>query len=167
MLEIDGRTSAAACPDDDHFRRLAPQVVDVLEINGQQRLKHSSLSLSQRPRVHADDRPTGGGVQHSHCAVRGRRGRPRRRPLALYADRAYDSGPHRLFLTNRKITAHLARKGIPHGLRPGSSPLVVEQSIALLHWFRRLRVRWEIRDDIHAAFVSLACAIICYRRLTK
>jgi peptidoglycan biosynthesis protein MviN/MurJ (putative lipid II flippase) len=42
---------------------------------------------------------------------------------------------------------------------------VVEQSIALLHWFRRLRIRWEIRDDIHEAFLSLACAIICWRRL--
>jgi len=35
---------------------------------------------------------------------------------------------------------------------------VIEQSIALLHWFRRLRIRWEIRDDIHEAFLSLACA---------
>lgn len=40
---------------------------------------------------------------------------------------------------------------------------MVEQSIALLHWFRRLRVRWEIREDIHHAFLRLACAIICWR----
>ncbi|MYS24021.1 hypothetical protein GA0115240_15917 [Streptomyces sp. DvalAA-14] len=40
------------------------------------------------------------------------------------------------------------------------------QSFALLHWFRRLRIRWEIRDDIHEAFLSLACSIICWRRLT-
>ena len=33
------------------------------------------------------------------------------------------------------------------------------------NWFRRLRIRWEIRDDIHEAFLSLACAIICWRRL--
>ena len=39
------------------------------------------------------------------------------------------------------------------------------QSLALLPWFRRLRIRWEIRDDIHEAFLSLACAIICWRRL--
>jgi hypothetical protein len=32
-------------------------------------------------------------------------------------------------------------------------------------WFRRLRIRREIRDDIHEAFLSLACAIICRRRL--
>jgi len=31
-----------------------------------------------------------------------------------------------------------------------------------LPWvFRRLRIRWEIRDDIHEAFLSLGCAIIC------
>jgi hypothetical protein len=42
---------------------------------------------------------------------------------------------------------------------------VVEGTIALLHWFRRLRIRWEIRDDIHHAFVTLGCAVICWRRL--
>jgi hypothetical protein len=43
----------------------------------------------------------------------------------------------------------------------------VEQTIALLHWFRRLRIRWEIRDDIHEAFLTLACAIVCWRRLQR
>src|SRR5947207_11423398 len=33
--------------------------------------------------------------------------------------------------------------------------------------FRRLRIRWEIRDDIHEAFLRLGCAIICLRRLTS
>jgi hypothetical protein len=33
--------------------------------------------------------------------------------------------------------------------------------------FRRLRIRWEIRDDIHEAFLSLACGIICWRRLVN
>jgi len=41
----------------------------------------------------------------------------------------------------------------------------VEQAIALLHSFRRLRIRWEVRDDIHEAFLSIGCAIICWRRL--
>ncbi len=44
---------------------------------------------------------------------------------------------------------------------------VVEQSIALLHWFRRLRIRWGIHDDKHEAFLCLACSIICWRRLTN
>jgi hypothetical protein len=41
----------------------------------------------------------------------------------------------------------------------------VEAAFALLHWFRRLRIRWEIRADIHQAFLTLGCAIICWRRL--
>ncbi|MYT28954.1 hypothetical protein [Streptomyces sp. MspMP-M5] len=41
----------------------------------------------------------------------------------------------------------------------------MEGAIALLHWFRRLRTRWEIRDDIHHAFVTLGRAVICWRRL--
>lgn len=45
--------------------------------------------------------------------------------------------------------------------------MMVEQGFALLHWFRRLRVRWEIREDLHEAFLSLACAIMCLRRLVN
>ena len=59
----------------------------------------------------------------------------------------------------------IARRGTGHGSGLGEHRWVVEQSIALLHWFRRLRIRWEIRDDIHEAFLGLACAIICWRRL--
>ena len=33
----------------------------------------------------------------------------------------------------------------------------------LLHWFRRLRIRREIRDEIHEAFMTFtAAAIICW-----
>jgi hypothetical protein len=42
---------------------------------------------------------------------------------------------------------------------------VVEQGFALLHRFRRFRIRSEIRDDIHEGFLRFACAIICWRRL--
>jgi hypothetical protein len=44
---------------------------------------------------------------------------------------------------------------------------VIEQTIALLHWFRGLRIRWEIRDDIHEAFMTLAAALIYWRRLAR
>ncbi|WP_346097127.1 hypothetical protein [Streptomyces olivaceiscleroticus] len=40
--------------------------------------------------------------------------------------------------------------------------LVVEGAIALLRWFRRPRIRWEICDDIRHAFVTLGCAVICW-----
>jgi hypothetical protein len=64
------------------------------------------------------------------------------------------------------ITPVIARCSNEHGSGLDVQRWVVEQSLALLHWFRRLRICWEIRDDIHEAFLSLACAIICWRRLT-
>jgi transposase len=99
--------------------------------------------------------------------VRGKRGRPRRRPDTLYADRAYDYDTYRDQVQAKGITPYFAQRGTEHGSGLGVHRWVVEQTVALLHWFRRLRIRWEIRDDIHEAFMSLACAIICYRRLTK
>jgi len=42
---------------------------------------------------------------------------------------------------------------------------VVERSIAWLHGFRRLLVRYERRVHTHEAFLDLACCIICFRRL--
>jgi transposase len=97
--------------------------------------------------------------------VRGKRGRPRRRPDQLYADRGYDHDSHRRRVRVKGIQPVIARRGTPHGSGLGVHRWVVEQTNALLHWMRRLRIRWEIRDDIHEAFLTLGCAIICYRRL--
>jgi len=99
--------------------------------------------------------------------VRGRRGRPRRRPDTVYADRAYDHDKYRKQVRAVGVTPVIARRGTEHGSGLGQYRWVVEQTFALLHWFRRLRIRWEIRDDIHEAFLRLACAIICPRRLTS
>jgi hypothetical protein len=44
---------------------------------------------------------------------------------------------------------------------------VVERSISWLHQHRRLRVRWERRDDIHQAFVVIACCLICFKQLNR
>jgi len=42
---------------------------------------------------------------------------------------------------------------------------IVERTFAWLNQFRRLRVRYEKRSDIHGAFLSLGCALICWRFL--
>ena len=44
---------------------------------------------------------------------------------------------------------------------------VVEQTFAWLNQFRRLRVRYDKRADIHEAFLSLECALICWQSLRK
>jgi transposase len=97
--------------------------------------------------------------------VRGRRGRPRQRPDALYADRGYDRDKYRRQVRSKGVTPVIARRRTDHGSGLGTYRWAIGQSVTLLHRFRRLRIRWEIRDDIHEAFLSLACAIICWRRL--
>jgi hypothetical protein len=97
--------------------------------------------------------------------VRGCRGRPGQRPGELFADRAYDHDKYRVLVKAKGIGPIIAARGTPHGSGLGVYRYVVEQAIALLHWFRRLRIRWEIRDDIHEALLTLGCAIICWPRL--
>ncbi len=97
--------------------------------------------------------------------VAGRRGRPRRRPDALLGDKGYDSNPNRRELQNRRILPVISRKGSPNIAGLGQLRYVVEQTFALLHQFKRLAIRWERRLDLHDALVSLACGLICWRRL--
>jgi transposase len=97
--------------------------------------------------------------------IRGKPGRPRRRPSLLYADRAYDSHDHRMALWARGIAPAIAHRRTPHGSGLGKRRWVVERTLSWLHQFRRLRVRFERRADIHEAFLWLGCGIICWRRL--
>lgn len=51
---------------------------------------------------------------------------------------------------------------------PDSAPTVgVSSAPCHLHWFRRPRIRREIRDDIHEAFLTLGYMLICWRRLSQ
>jgi len=97
--------------------------------------------------------------------VAGKPGRPRKRPDELYADRAYDSDPHRHELRDRHIQPHLARRNEDHGSGLGVYRWVSERALAWLHGFRRLRTRYDRRADIHQAFVTLAECLIYYRQL--
>jgi len=98
-------------------------------------------------------------------AVRGKVGRPRQRPEAVQGDRAYGSAAHHRWLQQRRITDQLARCRTPHGSGLGKTRWVVERTLSWLHQFRRLRIRYERRPDIHQAFLTLGCAIICHRSL--
>ncbi|WP_435840389.1 transposase [Streptomyces chartreusis] len=59
----------------------------------------------------------------------------------------------------------IARKGNAHGSGLGRTRWVVERTFAWLHQFKRLRIRYEIRADLHLGLLQLACSIICLRRL--
>jgi transposase len=97
--------------------------------------------------------------------VRGRPGRPRRRPKLLLADRGYDHDKYRRLVRARGITPVIARRQTEHGSGLGRERWVVERSFAWLHQRRRLLVRYDRRADIHEAFLALACCLICWRRL--
>ena len=99
--------------------------------------------------------------------ITGRRGRPRRRFEVLLADKGYDSEALRRACRERGTEPIIAKRRTTGIKGLGKLRYVVEQSFALLHQFRRLAVRWERRLDIHDGFVSLACALICWRRLIK
>jgi transposase len=100
--------------------------------------------------------------------VRGKPGRPRRRPDQVAGDRAYDSSQHRTALRARGIRPVLARRGVGHGSGLGRVRWMVERFFGWLHnSYRRLATRWEYRADIHFGFMKLACCLICWRRLIQ
>ena len=97
--------------------------------------------------------------------VAGRRGRPRRRPDALLADQGYDSHRLRRELARRRIVPVISSRGTKGIQGLGKLRYVVAQTLALLYQVPRLAVRFEHHLHPHDALVSLACALICRRRL--
>ena len=92
-------------------------------------------------------------------------GEPKHRPKALYADRAYDSEPHREELRQRHIQPKLAKRNTEHGSGLGKFRWVVERCFSWLHGFRKLRFVTEKTQEMQFAFFNLALALICYRFL--
>jgi transposase len=99
--------------------------------------------------------------------VRGKRGRPRRRPDTAYADRGFDSRANREALRDRDIRPRIARRGDAHGSGLGKIRWVVERTLSWLHNFGRLRVRKDRAAAIHQGLLDLASSIICFRQLPE
>ena len=97
--------------------------------------------------------------------LQGEHGAPRHRPTCLLGDRGYDAAATRLALRFRHIVPLIAKRNTGHGSGLGRWRWVVERTFGWLNQFRRLRVRYEKRADIHEAFLSLGCALICWRAL--
>ena len=94
------------------------------------------------------------------------RGRPRRRPDEVLGDRAYDAeNKIRKPLRKRGITPLIAKRNTGHGSGLGQHRYVVEAAFDWLFNQRRLRVRYEERDDIHDAFLTIGCFLICWKRI--
>lgn len=99
--------------------------------------------------------------------IRGRQGRPRCRPDKLHADKAYDHRRCRSECRTRGIAPRIARRGTDSSERLGRHRWKVERTLAWLVQFRRIAARHERRADIHLAFTTLACAIVCLNQIRR
>jgi transposase len=99
--------------------------------------------------------------------IAGKVGRLLQRPDIALGDRAYDSEPHRKQLRKRGIFPLLVERGSENGSGLGVYRWVVERSQSWLHQNRRLRIRYEKRDDIHEAFLVIGCVKICWNHLAN
>lgn len=101
------------------------------------------------------------------------RGRPKRKPQRVVADRAYDSGKLRLSLARRNIELvcpHRGNRKSPsmqdgRALKRYRKRWKVERTFAWLQNFRRLLVRQDRLISVYQGFFHLACALISLRYL--
>jgi transposase len=99
--------------------------------------------------------------------VRGKRGRPRRRPRRLLGDGAYHSRRHRGELRARGIAAGIARPKQPHGSGLGKQRWVVERTIAWLNRNRRLAKDFEATIESAEAWLFIASVKLLSRRIAR
>ena len=85
----------------------------------------------------------------------------------MHADKGYDFRHCREALRKRCIKSRIARRGVDSGERLGCYRWVVERTLSWLNRFRRLKVRYERRADVHQAFLELGCALICWNHVQR
>lgn len=112
-----------------------------------------------------DDQPVIEMVR-SMPAVKRPRGRPRRKPDALYGDRGYGFTWTIAAIVAMGIIAKLAPRGAGHGSGLGKFRYVVERSFAWFDNWRRLRMCYEKCAEHFQAFNELAACLICAKRLS-
>ena len=93
--------------------------------------------------------------------VRGRRGRPCCRPVKVFADRAYDHDKYRALVAAKGIRRVIARRGIPHGSGWASTDTCWSRPSRCCTVSAGCGSAGEVRDDIHEAFPTIGCTIIC------
>ena len=100
------------------------------------------------------------------------KGRPKKRPKRLIADKGYDGDPLRKRLKYLKIdliAPHRRNRKKPkmqdgRKLRRYKRRWIVERTISWIGNFKRLLVRNERKIEIYRAFFHLACLVIVLKR---
>lgn len=99
-------------------------------------------------------------------AVRGPRGRPRRKPEAIYGDRAYGTAEMIALMAVLHIACFLARRSEQrHGSGLGRVRYVVERTLACFGHFRRLKMCYERWGRHFQALHELAACCLVATRL--
>lgn len=89
------------------------------------------------------------------------------KPQRLHADKAYDVPHLRRWLWGKRIGVRIARKGIDSSERLGRRRWVIERTMSWLTGYRRLTHRCERHPRNYLAFLGLAAALCCYKRLLR
>jgi IS5 family transposase len=97
--------------------------------------------------------------------VQQRYGYRRKRPGKVHADKGYAFPRCRAFLSGRGMLVRIARRGVESSEQLGRHRWVVERSLAWLAKERTLTIRYERKPEIHVAFLTLACALVCLGKL--
>ncbi|MEF9901702.1 IS5 family transposase [Streptomyces sp. P9-A2] len=100
-------------------------------------------------------------------AIRSRRGPRRRHPGRLRVGKAYHCAERLKRLRERGIVPRIAGPGVESGERLGRHRWKIERSISWLFGYRRLTVRYERKGSHSLAFLGLAAALTCYKKLAK
>jgi transposase len=99
--------------------------------------------------------------------IHDRHGHVRRKPKAMYGDRAYGTPRNHQGLKERRIEDHLAQPRTPHGSGLGKVRYVVERGLAWVGQARRLKIRYDRLPAMHRAFHYLRLAQICCKVLQR
>lgn len=95
------------------------------------------------------------------------RGRPRRRPDKMHADKGYDYRRCRTYLHRRGIKVRIARRGVDSKEKLGRHRYVVERTVSWVLNYKRLGLRYDRTEHTMTALLTLACAYSCYKILNR
>ena len=101
-------------------------------------------------------------------AVRGPRGRPRRKPGMIFGDRAYGTAAMIALVVSLGVGCFLARRNSrEHGSGLGQFRYVVERSLANFSQFKRIAMCHERKPEHWQALNEIAACCLVATRLKK
>jgi transposase len=125
--------------------------------------RHAATPSIPGPSDPTSDRNQPRNNVRRHDPHRGRHFKPQR----LHADKAYDVPHLRRWLRGKRIGVRIARKGVESSERLGRRRWVIERTISWLTSYRRHNHRYERHTRNYLAFLGLAAALCCYKRLVR